>query len=227
MASWQHARHGAHQASSSSGPIEPGPKQPTRVDDEAVHHPDITGRRSRPRRRRWIWFTALVATTVGLTLLFGFGLGRDPSVIDSPLIDRPAPDFRLRTLDGAGVVRSSALRGRVVILNFWASWCAACRDEHPALLASWNRYRDRGVVLVGIDFNDSKGAALAFQRELGGDWPIVEDPGGRTALAYGVYGIPETFFIDRAGIIRAKNVGASSYELLTTTIERLLEEAAS
>src|SRR5207253_647016 len=110
----------------------------------------------------------------------------------------------------------------VVIINFWASWCAACREEHPNLLAAWDRYRDQGVVLLGIDFQDSPGAAQAFMREMGGDWPILGDPGGRVALEYGVYGVPETFFIGRDGVVAYKQIGPSSYELLTDQIQRLL-----
>ncbi len=111
-----------------------------------------------------------------------------------------------------------------MVVNFWASWCAACREEHPALTAAWDRYSDQGVVLVGVDFQDRKGPALEFMREMGGDWPVVEDPGGRTALDYGVAGVPETFFIGRDGVIRFKQIGPSPYEVLTDQIQRLLDQ---
>jgi len=159
-----------------------------------------------------------------LTALFAFGLGRDPSIIRSPLLGRRAPDFALRTLDGSRTVRLADLRGQVVVVNFWASWCAACRDEHPALLAAWGRYSEQGVVLVGIDFQDRKGSALEFMREMGGDWPVMEDPGGRTALDYGVAGVPETFFVGADGVIRFKQIGPSSYEVLTDQIQSLLDQ---
>jgi len=173
--------------------------------------------------RRWATLGAVVAGVTLLTALFAFGLGRDPSVIRSPLVGRRAPDFTLRTLDGSRTIRLSELRGQVVVLNFWASWCAACREEHPSLRAAWERYRDKGMVLMGIDFQDRKQPALDFTREMGGDWPLVEDPGGRTALDYGVYGVPETFFIGRDGVVRYKRIGASSYVLLTDQIQRLLD----
>jgi len=160
-----------------------------------------------------------------LASLFAFGLGRDPTVLTSPLLGRRAPDFSLRTLDGTDSIRLSDLRGQVVVVNFWASWCAACREEHPNLLAAWGRYRDQGVVLIGVDYQDSKTAALRFIKEMGGDWPTVEDAGGRVALSYGVYGVPETFFIDRDGVVRYKQIGASSYELLTEQIHRLLDRS--
>ena len=110
------------------------------------------------------------------------------------------------------------------MINFWASWCAACREEHPALLAAWQRYRDQGVAILGIDYQDQASAAMAFMRELGGDWPILDDPGGRVALAYGVYGVPETFFVSRRGVVANKQIGPSSYALLTDQIQRLLDE---
>jgi cytochrome c biogenesis protein CcmG/thiol:disulfide interchange protein DsbE len=169
---------------------------------------------------------AAVVAAIGLvTSLLAFGLSRDPTVIRSPLIGRRAPAFTLRTLDGSSTIRLSDFRGQVVVVNFWASWCAACRDEHPNLLAAWERYRDHGVVLLGIDYQDSRGAALAYMDELGGDWPVLDDPDGRTAIAYGVYGVPETFFIGRDGVIAHKRIGASSYELLTDQIRRLLSRA--
>jgi cytochrome c biogenesis protein CcmG/thiol:disulfide interchange protein DsbE len=168
----------------------------------------------------------LVGAVVGavglLTALFGFGLSRDPSIMRSPLVGRRAPDFSLPMLDGSSSIRLSGLRGQVVVINFWASWCAACREEHPNLLAAWERYRDQGVVLLGIDYQDSPAAATAFMKQMGGDWPILADPGSRVAIDYGVYGVPETFFIGRDGVIDLKHVGASSYALLTDQIQRLL-----
>jgi cytochrome c biogenesis protein CcmG/thiol:disulfide interchange protein DsbE len=173
-------------------------------------------------RTRWLWVIAVAIVAAALSALFAFGLTRDPGALRSRLVGLRAPDFSLPTLEGGRTIRLSDFRGSVVVINFWASWCAACREEHPDLLAAWQRYRDHGVVFVGIDYQDSAAAAKAYVRELGGDWPIVTDLGGRTALAYGVYGVPETFFIGQDGIIRHTRVGASSYELLTTQIDRLL-----
>jgi cytochrome c biogenesis protein CcmG/thiol:disulfide interchange protein DsbE len=194
------------------------------TDDSSLRHPAglFPRRRSSGRWSRWIFVAVVVAGVGLLTSLFAFGLSRDPTVIRSPLIGRRAPDFTLRTLDSGGTIRLSDFRGQVVVVNFWASWCAACREEHPNLVAAWERYRDRGVVLLGIDYQDSRAAALAYMAELGGDWPVLDDPGGRTAIAYGVYGVPETFFIGRDGVIAYKRVGASSYQLLTDQIHRLL-----
>jgi len=165
---------------------------------------------------------AVIVVAGLLTTLFGFGLTRDPSILQSSLVGRRGPGFALPTLDASRVIRLSDLRGQVVVINFWASWCAACRQEHPNLLAAWERYRDQGVVLLGIDYQDSSAAAKAFMKQMGGDWPILTDPESRVAIDYGVYGVPETFFIGRDGVVDLKHVGASSYALLTDEIQRLL-----
>ncbi|HXF57077.1 MAG TPA: TlpA disulfide reductase family protein [Actinomycetota bacterium] len=179
----------------------------------------------RARRRRGLAVVGVVAGGLALVAwLLSFGLSRDPQLLRSPLLGRPAPEFALPTLQGDGVVRLSDLRGRVVVLNFWASWCADCRLEHPHLLAAWDRYRERGVVFLGISFEDRRSDALAYLRELGGDWPHLWDPGSSTALAYGVYGVPETFFIGPDGRVAYKQVGPVDYELLTSQIARLLGE---
>jgi cytochrome c biogenesis protein CcmG, thiol:disulfide interchange protein DsbE len=177
---------------------------------------------ARRRRARWIWLGAVLALVGLLTALFGFGLRGDPTIVRSPLVGRGAPGFDLRALNGGGRVRLSSLRGQVVVVNFWASWCGPCRVEHPALEAAWARYRDQGVVVLGIGYQDRPGDARAFLRELGGDWPVLLDPGSRTALAYGVTGVPETFFVDRRGRVAYKAFGPVSYEVLTDQINALL-----
>lgn len=178
--------------------------------------------RGRGRRGRWVIVAAvLVAVTLAATL-FGFGLGRDPTLVRSALIGRAAPAFELPLLTDSGeVLRLSDLRGKVVVLNFWASWCADCRIEHDALAAAWDRYRDQGVVLVGVAFEDTASSSLAFAQSLGMDWPIVSDAKSRTALAYGVYGVPETFFIAPDGVVASRWVGPVPYAHLTDEITRL------
>jgi cytochrome c biogenesis protein CcmG/thiol:disulfide interchange protein DsbE len=180
------------------------------------------------RARRWrLWPVLAVAGVVALVAgLLSFGLGRDPTTIRSPLVGKPAPAFSLRTLDGRSTVKLEDLRGQVVIVNFWASWCTECRVEHDALAAAWQRYRDAGVVLVGVDFQDTRADALAYMDQAAMTWPAVEDPGSRTALAYGVYGIPETFFIGPDGQIAAKDVGPVSFARIAAQVERLLPRGA-
>ncbi len=181
--------------------------------DPAGRHPSGLDPPGRSWRRR----ARLLAT------LFAYGLSNDPTLIHSPLIGQKAPDFELTTLDGTGTIRLSSLRGQVVVVNFWASWCGPCRVEHPALEAAWERYRDEGAVIVGVQYQDRPSAGLAFGRELGGDWPVLRDPSSRTALAFGVTGVPETFFVDRAGTIRWKVFGPVDYGTLSDRITALLE----
>lgn len=187
----------------------------------AVPHPSAMG--SGPRRpRRWMVVTGVLAAVAILTLLLAFGLTRDPGLIRSPLLGRSAPAFDLRTLDGARTVSLTDFHGQIVVVNFWASWCAECRIEHDGLAAAWDRYRDQRVVLIGIAFQDRASASAAFVRDVGGDWPQLADPHDATALAYGVYGVPETFVIGPDGRVVAKQVGAVSYPWLVDQIERLL-----
>lgn len=176
--------------------------------------------------RRSILAALVVVPTIAFALLLATGLGGDPRELPSQFVGHPAPTFRLPGLGGGPGVDLADLRGQVVVVNFWASWCVACREEHPNLVAAWDRYRERGVVLVGIDFEDTVDGALAYSKELGGDWPLVTDPGSRIAIAYGVYGVPETFVIAPNGTISAKRVGAVTYEWLTSEIEAALELTA-
>lgn len=164
---------------------------------------------------------AVVLCVVLLTALLGLGLTRDPRALDSPLVGKPAPDFALRTLDGPETIRLSQFAGHAVVINFWASWCTECRIEHPDLVAAWRRYGDRGVVFLGIVYQDTVPNARAFVREMGGGWPSLLDPGGRTALQFGVYGVPETFFIAPDGTVAHRQVGPSTFRLLSSWIRRL------
>jgi cytochrome c biogenesis protein CcmG/thiol:disulfide interchange protein DsbE len=112
-------------------------------------------------------------------------------------------------------------------VNFWASWCLECHEEHDALVAAWDRYRERGVVFVGVVFEDAEDSALAYASEKDGDWPLVMDPGSGTAIAYGVFGVPETFVIAPDGTIAAKTVGEVTYSWLTEEIDRALRTEVS
>lgn len=173
-------------------------------------------------RRVWLPIGGVMVAVALVAATLASGLGRDPTAIRSPLVGRVAPDFSLRTLDGGRTLHLADLRGQVVIVNFWASWCTECRVEHPALAAAWQRYRDAGVVLLGVDFQDTRADALAYLAGSGATWPAVEDPGSRTALAYGVYGIPETFFIGPDGRIAAKHTGPVAYDQIVAEVSGLL-----
>ncbi|MBI3749470.1 MAG: TlpA family protein disulfide reductase [Chloroflexi bacterium] len=159
---------------------------------------------------------------VGLISLVAVGFTRDPGRIESPLIGRAAPGFRLDSLDGT-TIDLAALRGRPVVLNFWASWCIPCRDEAPLLRAAQERYAPRNVRFLGIVYQDSAASAQAFVVRYGIAYPSLLDPDGRTALDYGVYGIPETYFIAADGTIRAKQIGPLDATSLDRQIEQALE----
>lgn len=169
----------------------------------------------------WKWVLS-VGIAAGLIALLAYGFTRSPKDIPSPLIRQPAPDFTLALLDG-GRLSLRELRGKVVVVNFWASWCyPACWNEAPRLQAAWERYREKGLVMVGIVYQDREQNAREFIRKHGKTYPNGVDPKSRIAIDYGVYGVPETFFIDREGRIAHKHVGEISPETLTTEIERLL-----
>ncbi|MGH2807626.1 MAG: TlpA family protein disulfide reductase [Actinomycetota bacterium] len=171
-------------------------------------------------------FLVLGVVSAVLFALFAFGLTRDPSARPSALVGKQAPDFELARLDTDGTVSLKDLKGQIVVVNFWASWCTECIIEHSDLAGAWQRYRDAGVTFVGIAFEDDPSASRAFMAERGGDWPIVGDPESETALAFGVYGIPETFFIDRSGEVVKRHAGPVNYDLLTQQIDEMLKEAA-
>ena len=177
-----------------------------------------------PRRTMLIW-----GMTIGVVALmivaFASRFGNDPSIIDSPLIDEPVSTIEMEYLDRDGTFRFADLRGEVVVVNFWASWCGPCRAEHPVLTAANDEYRDRGVRFVGIVYQDSRSSAAAFLDDLGwGDgYEYVVDPRSRAGVEFGVFGVPETFFVDREGIITAKIAGPVTRDSLTGTLERILE----
>jgi len=136
----------------------------------------------------------------------------------------PAPQFALSKLDGSGKLHLESLRGKVVVLNFWASWCAPCKSEAPRLEAAWRRYRDRGVVVVGVDGQDFSGDAKRFIRKYKLTYPNVHDGPGNTGSKYGVTGYPETYFVDRRGrLVGDRVVGEVSAEKLTAGIQRALQ----
>ncbi len=124
----------------------------------------------------------------------------------SPMVGRIAPNFRLETLNG-GFLDLQNLRGKTVILNFWASWCIPCRDEAPLLRAAQEKYGKKNLIVVGSIYNDTREKAQAFVTEFGLAYPNLIDPNGKNAVSYGVTGLPETFFINQFGVIVSKKIG--------------------
>jgi cytochrome c biogenesis protein CcmG, thiol:disulfide interchange protein DsbE len=134
----------------------------------------------------------------------------------------PAPDFTLERLDRSGELSLSSLLGKVVVLNFWGSWCYACKEEAKTLEDGWQRWRDDEVVVVGLDFHDFRSDARRFFRRYGETFPMVYDGPGNLLSKYGLTGAPETFFVDRKGRIVAHVVGAIEEDELNANIRRAL-----
>lgn len=164
---------------------------------------------------------AVLAGLLTVLAMLGLAVARDRPPWSVPLVGGTAPDFALQLFDGR-TLRLSDLRGRVVVVNFWASWCTACKQESPVLQWAWQTYGPRGVVLVGINVWDRRDDALAMIREFGKTYPNGPDSSGKILQDYGVTGIPETFIIDRGGGIARKHLGAVTRELLATQLEALL-----
>lgn len=192
----------------------------------AVGSEEETGQ-ERPRLRRswWRWGAVLVVVlAVGIGAIFGARLDKDPTLVSTPLIGQPAPDRSLPYLEQDGKLSLKDLRGKIVVVNFWASWCVACRAEHPALIAAAAAYQDAGVQFVGVTYQDRTKSSIAFLDEMGrGEGYInLTDPGERLAIDFGVFGVPETFFLDKDGKIAAKITGASSFPLVAGVLDKLL-----
>jgi cytochrome c biogenesis protein CcmG/thiol:disulfide interchange protein DsbE len=170
-----------------------------------------TAEEEEEKRRLVTWIlTGAALLVVGLLAwVFATRFGEDPSEIESPLVGKPAPAWSLERLVGEGTVASEDLEGSVVVINFWSSWCGPCRTEHPNLLAVADAYAEADVQFVGVLYQDSEDAGLRFLAELGSSpyFEYLVDAESRSAIRYGVYGIPETFVVGRDGVIVHKILG--------------------
>ena len=176
-------------------------------------------------RAKRLLFLIPVLVFVGVGIGLALGLTRDPSVLPSALIDKPVPQFELPPIEGLGGpgLSSADLQGQVSLVNVFASWCVPCRAEHPLLMA----LADEGVVIYGIDYKDPADKAADWLAELGDPYlAIGADQNGRVAIDWGVYGVPETFVIDREGRIRHRHVGPLQPRDVEETIRPLLAELA-
>ena len=158
---------------------------------------------------------------VALVAVLSLALARPDGAPRSPLIGRPAADFALTTLEGDALTMAE-LRGEVVILNFWASWCVPCREEAPLLEQTRRTYEARGLRVVGVLYQDAREDAAAFAARYDLGYPSVVDSDGRTAIDYGVVGIPASFLIDRDGVLRELQIGPYSDEAIRALMERYL-----
>jgi len=170
-----------------------------------------------------LWFLIPLAAFLALAIVLAVGLKRDPREVPSPLIDKPAPKFALARLDDAAkTVRLQDLKGKVFILNVWASWCVACREEHPLLVEFAKK---RVVPLYGLNYKDTRPDASAWLARFGNPYDAsFFDEDGRVGLDFGVYGVPETFIVDGNGVIRMKHIGPITPDVLANKIEPLLKK---
>ncbi|MBK6322004.1 DsbE family thiol:disulfide interchange protein [Candidatus Aalborgicola defluviihabitans] len=160
---------------------------------------------------------------VVLVMFLAVGLGLDPRDVPSPLVNKPAPAFKISQLEQPELQFSPEdLKGKVWLFNVWASWCVACREEHPVLMEF---SRSRMIPIVGLDYRDQRKDAMNVIRRSGNPYDLIAfDGDGRVGIDYGVYGVPESYLIDKAGMIRYKHTGPITDEALQKTIIPLIKE---
>jgi cytochrome c biogenesis protein CcmG, thiol:disulfide interchange protein DsbE len=154
-----------------------------------------------------------------LGILFA-GLGKNPAEIRSPLIGKTAPAFALKEVGTGRTIDLAQFKGKPVVINFWATWCGPCWEEHPVLVANARRL-DPQVQFLGVVFQDTEEKILSFLQQRGSAYPTVVDQAGKTGIAYGVGGVPETFFLDANGVIRAKYNGPMTADILNENLQKV------
>ncbi len=189
------------------------------------------------RMPRWVFLPLVLF--LGMVVFLAVGLNRNPQEIPSPLIGRPAPAFQLPSMDGAQSVSTAAFKGQLTLVNFWATWCAGCKDEHPILMAL---SRQPGLQMVGINYKELQASELSGQATQSPEslqkarlrsqaWlqkngqafgQNLMDMDGRVGMDFGVYGLPETYLIDRDGVVRFKHAGALTPEVVQQKLLPLL-----
>ena len=168
-------------------------------------------------------FLLPLAVFIALLLFLGIGLRLNPREIPSPFIDKPAPAFTLTQLNEIDkTISPQDMLGKVWLLNVWASWCVSCRQEHPVLLD----FSRQGVVpIIGLNYKDNREDGLAWLRQFGNPYQLSAfDAKGKVGIDYGVYGVPETFVIDKKGVIRHKHVGPVTPEVIAEKLLPLIKE---
>jgi cytochrome c biogenesis protein CcmG/thiol:disulfide interchange protein DsbE len=193
-------------------------------EERTTSAPAVEGRRD----RRWRVVVIALVPVLILAALLGFGLGRDPSSTPTnQLVGKPAPEFELRNLRTGEMVRLSDLRGHPVVMNFWASWCVECIAEHTSLANSWQRFGNEGVVFLSVLYQDTPSNAEGFLDGLVGNWPDLYDKDGRTALDYGVTGVPETVFISPDGVITHKVISVVSSDVIREQLQAMSKKESA
>lgn len=166
---------------------------------------------------------AVVVVSVGLSVVLASRFGGDPNLVESPLIGQPAPSLVLPALDGSGPTPLATGDGAIVLVNFFASWCLECRLEHDDLVAISDGFQRSEVRVVQVAYQDAPADANRFLDDLGRSESTLylDDPDGRASIAFGVFGVPETYFIDGSGVVVGKIQGESNALLLGQTIDAI------
>lgn len=170
---------------------------------------------------RTVLIVGIIIVAAIVFVLFA-GLGKDPQHIDSPLVGRPAPPFALKAVGTGETIDLDTLRGKPVVINFWATWCGPCYEEHPTLVANARNLQPE-VQFIGVVFNDTDDKIMRFLAERGSAYPTLLDTNGKTAIAYGVGGVPETFFVNPKGTIVAKFEGPLTTEALQAELAKAMQ----
>ncbi len=177
-------------------------------------------------RWRWATIAAAAAIVAVVAVVFASRFGSDPTLAPSPLMGLPVPDVTVTPVDGSDPFALGDLDGSILIVNFWAPWCVPCREEHGVLLDAATEYASSGVRVIGIAYQSDLGDVNAFLDEMGRGYPTGMDERSAAAIAFGVRGVPETFFVDRDGTIVGKVSGPVDAPLVAATIERIVLDAA-
>jgi cytochrome c biogenesis protein CcmG, thiol:disulfide interchange protein DsbE len=184
-------------------------------------------------QRHWNWLFAAVLSLGTLFIMATrvqpqpttatLAAAADGAMAPAPLSDHPAPDFTLNTLDGTKVALSD-LKGRVLLINVWATWCPPCRVEMPAIQAAYEQYHDQGFTVAAVNLQEEPSAVATFMREQQLTFPTLLDPDGNVSRAYQAVSLPSSFFVDRRGVIRAVYHGPMPRSIIAGTVEQLLRE---
>ena len=177
-------------------------------------------------RRRLFVAAGVLLPALAVLALLAYGFTREPRYIESPIVGRPAPGFALTLFDGR-TVQLEDFRGKVVFVNFWASWCPPCRVEAPMLEAMWRQLQEPDVLFLGVNTQDEEPGARAFIQEFGITFPNGRDPNGRIAIEYGVWGLPEAFIVDPVGRIAYKHTGPLTQTVIDQQIRPLVARLES
>ena len=177
-----------------------------------------------PARRPRLWQVAVFLVVMVLLALVAWQMGHNGPLAAAQVgAGQAAPDFTLQTFDGQ-TVRLADLRGKVVLVNFWASWCVPCAQEAPDIENTWRAYQDRGVVFVGVDYVDTETEARGYLHNFNISYPTGADLGTRISQAYRIRGVPETYIIDQQGTLRATFIGPTTAAQIKGKLDPLLSE---